>query len=185
MYSAMKSRTDDPARQQTGGDMLRYSILCLLLLIVGLGGCATDRQYLKVRRSIEVEKNFRSGKLLPQYRYYYTGPDGEPISLMALDRQYTLMSMFWHEFRSGAQLQGWLKTIDRIWGQLDDIEYVTIIYKGSEILSQDNTPIAMIYSKYDWVVAWFGENSKEIYITQPEPGGNQRAPLFFRRWHDR
>lgn len=164
--------------------MCRGCVLWILLFSIGISGCAADRDYVKVQRNFGVEKYFRSGKLEPGYRYYYTGPDGEPIALMALDRQYTLMSMFWHEFKSSYQMQSWIRDFDRIWGQLDDIEYVTIIYKGSEILSRDNTRIGMIYSKYDWVVAWWGEKSNEIYITQPEPGGNQRAPFFFRRWRD-
>ncbi len=166
----------------------RISRCCVFLFICLLGvvisGCATNRDYVKVRRNFEVEQYFRSDRLEPQYRYYYTGPDGEPIALMALDKDYILMSQFWYEFKSSYQLQEWIKDIDRIWGQLDDIEYVSIIYKGSEILSKNNERIGMMYSKYDWIVAWWGQNSNEIYITQPEPGGNQRAPFIMRRWRD-
>lgn len=153
----------------------------ILLFSILVSSCAANRDYAKVRKNFDVEQYFRSDNLEPGYRYYYTGPDGEPIAFLALSEEYVLVSQFWHQFNNSYQLQGWIRDIDRIWGQLDDIEYVMIIYKGSEILSKDKERIGMIYSKYDWIVAWWGENENEIYITPPKPGGNQRGP-FMRRW---
>jgi len=161
----------------------RFLVFWLLLVAV-LSGCAADRQYVQVRRNAEVESIFRSGSLTPGYRYYFTGPDAEPIALMALGSDYHLRSMFWHEFSTSFQLNDWITGFDRIWGQLDDIAFVTIIYRGHEILSRDNRRIGMIYSKYDWVVAWWGDDEHDIYVTQPEPGGNQRAPQHFLRWRE-
>lgn len=163
--------------------MFRYIVFLSLLLSLGLSGCAAKRDYAKVRRNFGVEKFFRSGELLPQYRYYYNGPAAEPVALMALDRQYTLRSQFWHEFTSGYQMQQWVKDFDRLFGHFDDIGYVSINYRGAEIISRDNQRVGMIYSKYDWVVVWWGEGN-EIYVTQPEPSGNQRLPLFFHRRGD-
>lgn len=164
--------------------MFRAIVCWFLLCGIGLAtGCATNREYVKVRWNHEVVKDFRSGKLQPQYRYYYTGPAGEPIALLALDRKYTLMSMFWDEFTTDFQLRDWIKGFDQVWGQFDDVEYVTIIYRGSEVLAPDGRRIGMIYSKYYWIVGWWGEKPNEIYITQPEPGGTQRAPFFqHRKW---
>jgi hypothetical protein len=158
-------------------------LLILLLLIIGVSGCAANRDYAKVRRNFEAQKIFRAGEILPGYRYYYTGQDSEPLALMALDRKYELKSLFWHEFDSAAQLQQWMQEFRRISGSFDDIEYVTVDYKGMEILSADNRQIGVLYSRYDWIVAWYGEG-EEIYVSRPEQAGHQGSSRLFHRLYD-
>lgn len=162
--------------------MLRNTLILLLLAVVATEvGCVAGRDYAKVRRNYEVDKIIRTGDLQPGYRYYYNGPDGQPTAVMALAKEYELKSRFWHEFRHRVQLQRWINEFDQSFGHFDDIEYVAIRYKGHEILDRENRRIGMIYSRYDWVVAWWGE-ANEIYVTQPEPAGHQRAPFMRRRF---
>lgn len=164
----------------------RLFILVVLAVGVFLSGCAMDREYARVRKSMEVDRLFRQGSMWPQYRYFYNGPKSEPLSLLALDRRYVLNSKFWTEFETDEhQLQLWLEEFRRITGEWDDIAYVRIDYKGSEILSRDNERIGMIYSRYDWVVVWWGEGN-EVIIPPPQPSSSQRAPFMMRgMWRDR
>jgi hypothetical protein len=158
-------------------------LLTVLVLIAVISGCTVNRQYVEVRRNFAVQKIFRAGEILPGYRYYYSGQDVEPLALLALDRRYELKSRFWHEFNSAEQLQQWMKEFRRSSGSFDDIEYVTVDYKGLEILSEDKQQIGVIYTRYDWIVAWYGEGA-EIYVSRPEPAGHQRSPRLFRRFYD-
>jgi hypothetical protein len=161
--------------------MYRYAVIFLLLLAAG---CSATRDYARVQRNMDVRTTFRAGEMVSGYRYYYNGPTSEPRALLALDQRYELKSQFWHPIESNGQLRSWIAEFDRLFGEFDDVEMVMIDYKGYEILAKDNTRIGMLYSRYDWVVVWWGEGNT-LYVTQPEPGGNQRAPFFFRRFDDK
>ncbi len=164
--------------------MAQKNILLMFLLFTAvLSGCVANRQYADVRRNHEVQNFFRTGDILPGYRYYYTGQDVEPLAILALDQTYQLKSLFWHEFDSDVQLQQWMLEFRRSSGSFDDIAYITVDYKGMEILSPDKHQIGVVFTRYDWIIAWYGEG-KEIYISRPEPAGQQRSPRLFHRFYD-
>ncbi|WP_163337008.1 hypothetical protein [Desulfopila sp. IMCC35008] len=153
---------------------------CVFLLVMGLSGCA-DRQFLAVRVNHEVERVFREGTMLPNYTYYYNGPENEPIALLALDKRYQLNSEFWTRCEENdARYPGWIKEFIRLNGDFDDINYVRIDYKGNEILSETNERIGMVYSRYDWIVTWRGEGN-ELIIPPPQPSTSQHPSHMMRR----
>jgi hypothetical protein len=155
-------------------------ICFVLLIIMGLGGC-TDRQYLHVRMNHEVEQVFRQGVMLPEYAYFYNGPESEPIALLALSKNYQLNSEFWTRCEENDErYPGWIAEFIRLNGGFDDINYVRINYKGNEILSETNERIGMVYSRYDWIVTWRGEGN-ELFIPPPQPSGSQHPPTMIRR----
>lgn len=157
----------------------------LVIVVVGLmftGCAATNREYARVHKTLEVDRLFRQGIMYPQYRYFYNGPASEPIALLALDRSYSFSSRFWTEFDDESQLRNWMEDFRRLTGDWDDIEYVVIDYEGSEILSRENARIGMAYSRYDWIVVWWGEGG-ELVIPPPRPSNSQRGPRIMRgRW---
>jgi|GEM_PF-1758850 len=152
----------------------RGSILFVLALLTVLSGCGPARDYARVSMNSQVEQEFRRGQLLPGYRYYFNGPTGEPTALLALKREYQLRSDFWHEFKVNAQLASWMETFSYNFGRVDDIEYITINYRGFEIRGERGERIGMLYTKYYWVVAWWVEGN-QLVVTQPEPSGGQRG----------
>ena len=73
--------------------MLKLWIKVLLLfVIVDLSGCAatSNREYLSVRKSREIDKMFEQKVMVPGYNYYYNGTKTEPIALLGLDPDYTI-----------------------------------------------------------------------------------------------
>lgn len=156
------------------------AVLFVSLLSALLGGCGPSRDYARVAMNWEVDHHFKSGRLQPEYRYYFNGPTAEPIALLALKKQYQLNSEFWHEITVSAQLQSWVKSFSENFGEVDDIENVTINYRGLELLDENGQRIGMLYTRYHWVVAWWGEGN-EIIVTPPEPSGGQRGIWSMRR----
>lgn len=149
------------------------------IIAVMLSSCTPGRDYAAVKSNLEVERIFKTEKLLPQYKYYFNGPESIPRALLALDRNYILKSQFWHEFDSNEQMQKWIRHFDQTYGELDDIEYVKVDYRGIDILGTDRQRIGMVYTRFHWVVAWSGEENS-VYVLQPEPSGTQRS--MFRRY---
>lgn len=161
-----------------------YNLLrVFLILAVGItvSGCAADREYARMHVTLEVDSLFRQGTMLPQYRYFYNGPKSEPIALLALDRSCSFTSKFWTEFDDERQLQVWIREFQRLTGDWDDIEYVRYDYQGIEILGKEHERIGMAYSRYHWLVAWWGDDG-ELVIPSPSPSKIQRGPLMRRRW---
>lgn len=158
---------------------MKRQICFILLMIVGLSSCA-DRQYLQVQLNREVERIFREGTMLPDYTYYYNGPESEPIALLALDKRYQLNSEFWTRCEDNdARYSGWIKDFIRLNGDFDDLNYVRIDYKGNEILSETNERIGMVYSRYDWIITWRGEGN-ELIIPPPQPSTSQHPSHMLR-----
>jgi hypothetical protein len=161
--------------------MLKHlPVLLIVLFSLFLGGCFADRDYAVVRKNFAINTMFRAGKVLPEYRYYYNGPDAEPLALLALDRSYRLEAKFWTEIDlTDAKLRNWIKEFDRLTGDYDDIGNVRIDYNGQEILTKDGTRIGLLYARYDWVIAWFGEG-KVITVTGPQASSLQHFPVMRR-----
>lgn len=145
-----------------------------MVLMTLTAGCGPARDYAPVAMSYQVEREFKSGQLQPEYRYYYNGPSAEPTALLALKKDYVLASEFWHEFKVSAQLTDWVENFPGKFGEIDDIEYIQIKYRGMEISGHGGERIGMLYTKYYYVVAWWGEGNRLI-VTQPEPSGSQRG----------
>lgn len=149
----------------------------LLLAVLIMPGCAAmDRDYLKVRRNFEVEKLFRQGIMLPEYNYFYYGPESEPRALLALDKKYRLNSEFWHPCEEhDRRFSYWIEEFNRLWGQLDDVAWVQIDYEGLDLHLDTGELVGMAYSRFYWIVAWRGEGN-ELIIPPPQPGDSQQTP---------
>lgn len=156
--------------------LTRVFLAAWLLIFIGVGGCGAPKDYALVQKNYAASPLFRAGKVLPEYQYYYNGPDAEPIALLALDRNYRLVSKFWTEIDlTDAKLNTWLKEFDRLKGDYDDLANVRIDYVPLEIFSQDGKRVGVLYSRYDWVVAWFGEGNT-LTIAPPQASGLQKMP---------
>lgn len=160
-----------------------FQTVCLLVVLV-IAGCGAPKDYALIEKNFAAGPLFRAGKVLPEYKYYYNGPDAEPIALLAVDRRYRLEAKFWTEIDlTDAKLSKWLKEFDRLTGDYDDLAGVRIDYSPLEIFAKDGERVGVIYSRYDWVVAWFGEG-KTLTVAPPQASSLQRMPGMGRRGLD-
>jgi hypothetical protein len=68
----------------------------LIVLLIILSGCAGNHG--RLSRNSEANKIFNSYQILPDHRYYYSGPDGRPDAIMGIQGDYTLETSMWTEF---------------------------------------------------------------------------------------
>jgi hypothetical protein len=66
--------------------------------LVLIGGCAGSGNYGRLQRSREVDQIFRDYRVLPDHKYYYTGPAGRPDAIMGIRNEYTLETTQWTQF---------------------------------------------------------------------------------------
>jgi len=145
-----------------------FLLVALLLAAPLFSGCADLPHYVQLSRDFSVEPVFTNGVILPQYRYFYNGPDTEPTALLALDRNWTLDGLYWTEIAlTEAQLKKWLRQFELERGNYDDSARVTIGYDGMMVPDPDGQPIGAIYARYGRVYVRYGAD-KHLTIVGPE-----------------
>jgi len=133
-----------------------------------LPGCASWPRYVELSRDFSVEPIFTNRVILPQYRYYYTGPDREPTGLLALNREWTLDGLYWTEIDlTEAQLKKWLREFNLARGSVDSGAHVRISYDGMRVPGPDGQQIGAIYARYGEVFVRYGEPG-HLTIIGPE-----------------
>jgi len=143
-------------------------MLALVLLLPLFSGCANLPHYVQLRRDFSVEPIFTNRVILPQYRYYYNGPDTEPTALLALDRAWTLDGLYWTEIDlSEEQLKKWLDQFNLARGHHDDWAHVSISYDGMRVPGPDGQQIGAIYARYGQVYVRYSAE-KHLTIVGPE-----------------
>ncbi len=106
---------------------------------------------------------FEAITINPEYRYYYSGNDGEPDAIMGLQKDYALEGGYWHEIElTEKQLRWW---IESLWSSrnlyIDDCQ-------GYEVLTPDGSVAGVYYSRLEWLgVKYPGGN--RIYVSEPAP----------------
>ena len=131
-------------------------------------GCASLPHYVELSRDFSVEPIFTNRVILPQYRYYYTGPDDEPTALLALNRDWTVDGLYWTEIAlTEAQLKKWLHQFNQTRGSVDNGAHVRISYDGMKVPGSDGQIIGAIYARYGRVFVRYGE-PQHVTIIGPE-----------------
>ena len=85
---------------QKNNKMGKNAIVCALLLVaiqITLIGCATppSGRTSGIRTSREATDIWHSYQILPNYNYYYSGPDTQPNYIIGIDDKYHLTSKQW------------------------------------------------------------------------------------------
>jgi len=123
-----------------------FLFTALLMLILAAPACSTSQ--VTFRRNSEVNAAFEAGRVLPEYRYYYSGPDAEPLAIVGIRREYPFEQGLWKGVAlSEAQLRNWVWMIDT------STRSSRIRYYGAQILAPDGKEIGIWYSFLDWVTA--------------------------------
>lgn len=149
----------------------KYFVFSLLFTL--MAGCAPG-SYGLFSFKTEVDEIFESGRILEDHSYYYIGPDAEPVAIIAVNNKYSLAPSLWKEIQLTAeQLQAWNSRIDNRYRR-------NTVYRGAEILDQDNNMIGLWYSYLDWTVVKIAEGNSVIIFT-PDTTKQRNSLLRGRR----
>ena len=137
----------------------RTAVVILILTLVSVG-CAGD--YGRLERSQAANEIFKSYQVLPDYKYYYSGPEGRPDAIMGILREYTLETTQWTQVDfSDAQLK---KLIDGInFHHSTSVRYYPY---GFFILDHNGNRLGIWYSIWDWTTVMVGDD-KTIMVFPP------------------
>ena len=75
-------------------------VLMILLVFVFLSFTAEARKrnYGKIVKNFEIEKQFKSGNLPTEFSYYFKGWKGEPEAIIGISDDYVMQSKLWKSF---------------------------------------------------------------------------------------
>lgn len=144
-------------------------ISLLVLTVSFLNGCAALKRPQYLQYSLEVNKIFEGGTVLPDYKYYYTIPQDKPDAIIAIHKDYEFQkSVHWFEVKdmTEKQLRDWNLIIDndrRVW----------LTYDGAYILTPEGKRAGYYYSKYSFTAVKY-PTPNQIVIYRPDPTADER-----------
>ena len=128
-------------------------LVFVLFATVVLTGCAASPSGGKWEIEPEVQLLFESGTVLPDHTYYYLGSISAPVSIIAINNQFTLRTRVWAQVdMTGDLLNGWLQ-----WYRTEHYP-PGCEYQGGVILTPDGRQAGL----------WYSRNIVNI-IRMPEP----------------
>ncbi len=141
----------------------------LLVLSVALMGCGGS--YGNIERSREVGRMFESVEILPDHKYYYSGPDAIPYALIGIHENYTLQSKYWKSIDlTKEQLGMWM-----MFGMQGSLGFPP---NGSYIYGPNGEKIGVWYSIFNGtVVKMLSDNQVQVYPPSYYPGQNARPAI--------
>lgn len=149
------------------------SVLPLFFVsLVVLGGCAQNHG--RLQRSEKIDKIFKTYHVLPDHKYYYTGPGGRPDAIIAIHIDYTLETSQWTSFNpSGDTLR---KGVDSI--NFHNNTRVRNYPYGFIIFEPGGRQVGVWYSIWDWTTVIMDQDNR-IKVFPPaveDPFGNGELP---------
>jgi len=146
------------------------AVVVLVVIHITLAACATTdpKKGSGVVTSDEATKIWHSYEILPNYNYYYSGPDSRPNYIIGIDNKYRLNSKLWQPVDlTPEMLKNWFNYVRPRVGY-DPQSY------GAFILGPNGERVGLWYSVRDWRLtgsAKVGEDNT-ISVTRPsQPGG--------------
>jgi hypothetical protein len=135
-------------------------VILFITVAIAFGGCAEN--YGRLQRSEEVDTIFKNYRVLPDYKYYYTGPDGRPDAIMGIQNKYTLETTHWTPFNASDEiLKKWVDTIN--FHHSTGVRYYPY---GFFILDSEGSRLGIWYSIWDWTTVMMVDD-KRIQIFPP------------------
>jgi hypothetical protein len=140
-------------------------VLALVVIQSTLTGCATTagKKSSGVVTSREATEIWHSYEVLPNYHYYYSGPDTQPNYLIGIDDRYKLITEFWKPVDlTPEMLKNWFNYYR------PRVGYSQSPF-GAFITGPNGERIGLWYSVQDWRLtgsATVGENNT-VDVTRP------------------
>jgi len=147
------------------GKTALLGVLVLVAVQSMLTGCATTagKKSSGITASREATEIWHSYEILPNYHYYYSGPDTQPNYLIGIDDRYKLMTEFWKPVDlTPEMLKNWFNYIR------PRVGYSQSPF-GAFITDSKGERIGLWYSVRDWrltATASVGENNR-VTVTRP------------------
>ena len=132
-------------------------ILIVAAVVVGCAG-----EYGRLERSHEANEIFKSYHVLPDYKYYYSGPEGRPDAIMGIRNEYILETVHWTQFEASDDLlKKWVDTIN--FYHSTGVRYYPY---GFFILDPVGSRLGIWYSIWDWTTVIM-KDDKHIQVFPP------------------
>jgi len=151
-------------------------VLMTALMTGVLTGCAgTGRKSSGVISSQEATAIWHSYEILPNYHYYYYGPDAQPFYVMGIDDQYRLASNLWKPVDlTPAMLKSWFNYIQ------PRVGYDPQTY-GAFITGPNGERIGLWYSVRDWRRKGSArlDDNNQVFVTTPPTNEQPKKMLFY------
>jgi hypothetical protein len=156
------------AKRKTTG---KKSILFTFLIgAVAVGMLACGANYGNLKYADEVKQTFESYKVLPDYRYYYSGSDAYPDVIIGIQKEYQLKSELWKPVDLTAeQLKNWLNFPRQRVGYDQN-------RRGSHILGPAGETIGVYYANQDWRVWSSVKLEGDNLVVVSSPARPRNAP---------
>ena len=133
--------------------LLKVTIVLSIVSLVAIVSCAGN--YGRLVRNQEINEVFKTYRVFPDHRYYFSGPDGRPDAIMGIHRDYTLETTQWTEIDlTEEQLK---KLID--WINFHHRSRTRYYPFGFAILDHDGKQVGMWYSIWDWTTVIVQEDN--------------------------
>ncbi len=113
---------------------------------------------------------WQSYQILPNYNYYYSGPESQPNYIIGIDDRYHLTSKLWKSVDlTPDKLKNWINYVR------PRVGYSPRLY-GADITDKDDQRIGLWYSVRDWRLlgtARVAENN-QVAVTRPAVATGRR-----------
>jgi hypothetical protein len=152
------------------------SVFFLVVILSTLAGCtSTGKKSSGVVTSREATEIWHSYEILPNYHYYYSGPDSQPNYIIGIDDRYKLISEFWKPVDlTPEMLKKWFNYIR------PRVGYSPELY-GADIVDLNGQRVGLWYSVRDWRLtgtATVGENN-QVTVTRPARSTRGKDKKYF------
>ena len=123
-------------------------------------------KYGKLKRDQDVNRTFKTYKILPDHKYYTSGQSDIPYAIIGIQNIYKLRPGLWKEINlTTPLLRSWVSRMDNIYGYPP---------YGSVILDNNGKRMGVWYSSKQWTTVIMEENN-EIAVLAPEIPGFRGA----------
>jgi len=119
--------------------------------------------YGSFRRSRQVDKIFETYQVLPDFTYYYSGPEAEPTAILGIRNDYSLRSRLWKKVAlTQPQLRAW---VDRM---SDPIDFAPIPC-GFFLLDKTGNTVGIFYSIKGTTIKIEKDNEIVVHVPDQAP----------------
>jgi hypothetical protein len=139
---------------------IRFGSTSILIVLLIISSCSGN--YGRLLRNQQINEIFKTYRVLPDHRYYFSGPEGRPDAIMGIQRDYTLETTQWTEIDlTEKQLK---KLID--WINFHHHSRTRYYPYGYAILDHNGNQVGIWYSIWDWTTVRV-EADKRVKIFPP------------------
>lgn len=151
----------------------KTAMMWIIFLVFGLMGCSGV--YGQFVHDEAVDQAFEDLSILPNHRYYYSGSDTYPRTIIAIDETYTLSSKIWRPVdMTEDQLKRWIYYPPR----------TTHLYPytlGRYITDDKGHRIGVWYSSEDWLEYAVVRMIDETTVQISTPISERHRKYYFSR----